>query len=181
MQDLIRRLCLCLAIDVCDSSNFTPEVVITKTGEIVAELQRLRTKLSTTCDSLHTCESELLATRTTSCAEKQRMQQQMESLQSHVQELENRCHQTERDLQATRDRLAECDNNGDKLREELRGFESRCCRLQNTIDRLQNDRLQYLRNVASIVSLPEPCETLIKDKVRDIVNDNQMLQSVVCQ
>lgn len=52
------------------------------------------------------------------------------------------------------------------------------CRLQNTIDRMQNDRLQYLRNLSSIVSLPDPCETVIKDKVRDVVNENQALQSV---
>lgn len=175
---MIRRLCLCLGIDVCDSTNLTPELVISKAAEIVAELQRLRTKLTTTCDSLHNCESELLATKTTTCTDKQRLQQQIESLQTHSQDLENRYRQAERDLQLTRDQLTECENNGDKLREELRGFESRCCRLQNSIDRLQNDRLQYLRNLASIASVPEPCETLIKDKVRDIFNDNQALQTV---
>lgn len=153
-------------------------MVVSKAAEIVAELQRLRTKLTTTCESLHSCEAELVGTRTTACAEKQRMQQQLESLQSHSQDLESRCRQSERDLQLTRERLAECEGNGDKLREELRGFESRCARLQNSIDRFQNDRLQYLRNVASIVAVPEPCETLIKDKVRDITNDNQALQTV---
>lgn len=177
---MIRRLCLCLGIDVCDANNLTPELVIAKAAEIVAELQRVRTKLTTTCDTLHNCESELMATRTTACAEKQRLQQQIESLQAHAQDMEARCRQAERDLQLTRDRLTESEGNGDKLREELRGFESRCCRLQNTIDRFHNDRLQYLRNLASIVSLPEPCETMIKDKVRDIVTDNQSFQTVSC-
>lgn len=152
--------------------------MVAKAGEIVNELQRLRTKLTTTCDNLHTCESELLATRTAACNDKQRLTQQVESLQAHTKDMENRCRQAERDLQLTRDRLSECETGGDKLREELRGFESRCCRLQNTIDRLQNDRLQYLRNLSSITSLPEPCETMIKDKVRDLVNDNQALQTV---
>lgn len=170
-HDLVRRLCVCLAIDVSDTTNLSPELVVTKTGEIVSELQRIRNKLASTCESLHGCEAELLQTRTAACNDKQR-------LETHLQELEARCRQSDRDLQAVRDRLAESENVGDKLREELRGFESRCCRLQNTIDRMQNDRLQYLRNLGSIVSAPEPCETLVKDKVRDVVNENQALQSV---
>lgn len=171
MQELIRRLCVCLAIDVSDSTNLSSELVIAKTGEIVGELQRVRNKLSATCESLHSCEAELLQTRTAACNDKQRQD-------LHLQELEARCRQNERDLQSVRDRLVESESTGDKLREELRGFESRCCRLQNTIDRMQNDRLQYLRNLASIVSLPDQCETLIKDKVRDVVNENQTIQSV---
>lgn len=172
MQDLIRRLCVCLAIDVSDTANISPELVVAKTGEVVAELQRARNKLASTCESLHNCEAELLQTRTAACSDKQRQD-------AHLQELEARCRQSERDLQAVRDRLVESESTGDKLREELRGFESRCCRLQNTIDRMQNDRLQYLRNLQSIISLPEPCEALIKDKVRDVVNENQALQSVI--
>lgn len=168
---MIRRLCVCLAVDVSDASNLTPELVVAKTSEMVADLQRTRTKLAGTCESLHGCEAELLQTRTAACNDKQR-------LESHLQELETRCRQSERELQAVRDRLGESEGTGDKLREELRGFESRCCRLQNTIDRMQADRLQYLRNLASIVSVPDQCETLIKDKVRDIVNENQTLQSV---
>lgn len=171
LQDLIRRLCVCLAIDVSDATNLSPELVVAKTGEMVADLQRLRNKLASTCESLHTCEAELLQTRTAVCNDKQRQD-------LHLQELEARCRQTERDLQTVRDRLVESESTGDKLREELRGFESRCCRLQNTIDRMQNDRQQYLRNLASIVSLPDTCETVIKDKVRDVVNEHQALQSV---
>lgn len=178
LQDLIRRLCVCLSIDVCEAKSLSPEAVVAKASEIVAELQRMRTKLTSSVDSLHNCEAELLATRTGACNDKQRLQHQIESLQSHVQDLETRCRQAERDLQLTRDRLAECETGGDKLREELRGFESRCCRLQNTIDRMQNDRLQYLRNLASTIGAPEPCEVLIKDKVRDVVNENQTLQTV---
>lgn len=179
LQDLIRRLCVCLSIDICDATSLSPEAVIAKAGEIVAELQRMRTKLTTNLDALHNCEAELLATRTGSCNDKQRLQQQVESLQSHIQDLETRCRQSERDLQLTRDRLTESETGGDKLREELRGFESRCCRLQKTIDRLQNDRLQYLRNLATVVTVPEPCEALIKDKVRDLINENQALQTVI--
>lgn len=168
---MIRRLCVSLAIDVSDATNLSAELVVAKTGEVVGELQRARNKLSSTCESLHSCEAELLQTRTAACNDKQR-------LDVSIQELETRCRQSERDLQAVRDRLLESEGTGDKLREELRGFESRCCRLQNTIDRMQNDRLQYLRNLASLVSLPEPCESLIKDKVRDVVSDNQALHSV---
>lgn len=173
---MVRRLCVCLAIDVSDTTNLSPELVVTKTGEIVSELQRIRNKLASTCESLHGCEAELLQTRTAACNDKQR-------LETHLQELEARCRQSDRDLQAVRERLVESENVGDKLREELRGFESRCSRLQNTIDRMQNDRLQYLRNLTSIVSASEPCqsvcETVVKDKVRDVVNENQALQSVI--
>lgn len=46
------------------------------------------------------------------------------------------------------------------------------------MDRLQGDRLQFLRQVASIINAPEPCETLIKDKLREIVNHGQVLHTV---
>lgn len=178
LQDLVRRLCLCLGIDACESSHLTPETVVTKATDVVAEVQRLRTKLSTTCETLHNCETELLNTRTASCSDKQRLQAQVEALQALSQDLENRSRQAERDLQITRDRLAECDLTGNKLREELRGFESRCCRLQNNLDRFQNDRLQFLRNISAIVCVPEPCETLIKDKIREILTENQSQHTV---
>lgn len=178
LQDLVRRLCLCLGIDPCESNQLTPETVVAKATDIVAEVQRLRTKLGTTCETLHGCEAELLNTRTTACSDKQRLQAQVETLQALSQDLETRCRQAERDLQITRDRLAECDVSGNKLREELRGFESRCCRLQNNLDRFQNDRLQFLRNIASILCVPEPCETLIKDKIREILLENQSQHTV---
>lgn len=63
--------------------------------------------------------------------------------------------------------------------EELRGLESRCHRIQNNMDRVQHDRLQFLRQVASIINVPEPCETLIKDKCRELTNHNQVLHSVI--
>lgn len=175
---MIRRLCVCLAIDICETPNLSPEIIVAKAGEIVNELQRLRNKLTEKAASLHECEAELLAARTTACNEKQSSQQQIESIQSHAQTMESRCRQAERDLQIVRDRLGECETGGDKLREELRGFESRCCRLQNTIDRMENDRIQYLRNLASIVALPEPCESMIKDKVRDMATVNQSMENV---
>lgn len=178
LHDLIRRLSLCLGIDVCDAAHLTAETVITKASEIVAELQRLRSKMTATCESLHTCESELLNTRTAACSDKQHLQQQVESLKSHAQDIEGRYRATERDLQIAKDRLAECDVNGNKLREELRGFESRCCRIQNTLDRFQNDRLQFLRNISGMICVPEPCETLIKDKIREIVGENQSMHTV---
>lgn len=144
----------------------------------MAELQKLRAKMAATCESLHTCESELLNTRTSACADKQHLQQQVESLKAHSQDMEGRYRASERDLQITKDRLAECEVNGNKLREELRGFESRCCRIQNTLDRFQNDRLQFLRNISTMICVPEPCETLIKDKIREITNENQSMHTV---
>ena len=62
--------------------------------------------------------------------------------------------------------------------EELRGFESRCCRLQSSLDRVQNDRLVVLKNIGSILNVSEPCESLIKDKVREIMNENQTMHNV---
>lgn len=60
----------------------------------------------------------------------------------------------------------------------MRGFESRCCRLQSSLDRVQNDRLQFLKNIGSIINVAEPCESLIKDKVREIMNENQTMHNV---
>lgn len=62
--------------------------------------------------------------------------------------------------------------------EELRGFESRSCRLQSSLDRVQNDRLVFLKNIGSIINVAEPCESLIKDKVREIMNENQTMHNV---
>lgn len=64
------------------------------------------------------------------------------------------------------------------LAEELRGFESRSCRLQSSLDRVQNDRLVFLKNIGSIINVVEPCESLIKDKVREIMNENQTMLNV---
>ncbi|XP_058060025.1 coiled-coil domain-containing protein 170 [Anopheles bellator] len=181
LQDLIRRLCLVLGVDVCDGAHLTPDCVLSKAGETVSEVQRLRAKLSGTCENLSSAESELISTKASASAEKSRLHTQIEALQSLAQGLEGRCRQAERDLQVTRDRLAECEVNGDKLREELRGFESRCCRLQNSYDRLQTERLQFLRTIATIVGVGEPCENNVRDKVRDITNHNQVLHDQVAQ
>lgn len=176
-HELIRRLYLCLGIDVCDSTHLTGEVVHSKAAELVSEVQRLRNKLTATCETLHACETELLSTKSAACTEKQRLQLQIESVQSLMQELEGRCRQSEREHQLTRDRLTENEVSGNKLREELRGFESRCCRLQNTLDRFQNDRLQFLRTISGQLCVAEPCETLIKDKIRDLMAENQSQHS----
>ncbi|XP_058451467.1 coiled-coil domain-containing protein 170 isoform X3 [Malaya genurostris] len=179
LQDLIRRLCLCLGIDVCEGAHLTAECVLNKAAETVAELQRLRSKLAGTCEHLTSTEAELITAKTTASTEKTRLQTQIEGLQSLSQGLESRCRQAERDLQVTRDRLAESELNGDKLREELRGFESRSCRLQNNTDRMQTERLQFLRTLASIVGVNEPCENNIRDKVREITNHNQTLHDQI--
>ncbi|XP_055596525.1 coiled-coil domain-containing protein 170-like isoform X2 [Uranotaenia lowii] len=181
LHDLVRRLCLCLGVDVCDSTHLTPECVLAKAGETVAELHRLRSKLSGTCEHLSSTEAELITTKSTASAEKTRLQTQIDGLQSLAQGLEGRSRQAERDLQTARDRLAESEVCGDKLREELRGFESRCCRLQNNLDRFQTDRLQFLRTMASIVGVQEPCENNIRDKLRDLMNHNQSLHDQLTQ
>ncbi|XP_041777055.1 coiled-coil domain-containing protein 170 isoform X3 [Anopheles merus] len=181
LQDLVRRLCLVLGVDVCDGAHLTPECVLAKTGETVSEVQRLRAKLAGTCENLSSTESELLSTKAAASAEKTRLHTQIEGLQSLAQGLEGRCRQAERDLQVTRDRLAECEVTGDKLREELRGFESRCCRLQNSYDRLQTERLQFLRTIATIVGVSEPCENNLRDKIRDLTNHSQALHDQVSQ
>lgn len=116
LQDLVRRLCLLLGVDVCDGAHLTPECVLAKTGETVSEVQRLRAKLAGTCENLSSTESELLSTKAAASAEKTRLHTQIEGLQSLAQSLEGRCRQAERDLQVTRDRLAECEVTGDKLR-----------------------------------------------------------------
>uniref|UniRef100_A0A1B0CQC2 Putative myosin class ii heavy chain n=1 Tax=Lutzomyia longipalpis TaxID=7200 RepID=A0A1B0CQC2_LUTLO len=174
-HDLLRRLCLCLGIDVCDNTILSPDVVLTKAGEIVTELQRLRTKVTATCETLTNTESELLAVKNTTTSERQRMQSQVDALKSLTEDLESRNRQLEKELHMTRDRLTDNELCGDKLREELRGFESRCGRLQNNLERFQHDRLQFLKHIANVIGVPEPCETLIKDKLKDIVGHNQQL------
>lgn len=177
LHDLIRRLCLCLAIDVCDSNHLTADTVLNKTQELVADFQRVRTKMANATESLNGCESELISVKTAAASDKQRLGLQLESMQSMNKEMEARLRQAERDLQINRDRLTDSDVGGNKLREELRGFESRCSRLQSTLDRLQNDRLQFLRGLSNVLCVPEPCETLIKDKVREICAENQAQQT----
>jgi len=207
LQEMIRKLCCCLGMDVCEPAHLTPECIITKTNDVVNELQRLRSKLASTCENLTSCESELHGLRNASATERSHLNAQIESLKTITTGLEARCKSTERDLQLTRDRLTETDMGADKLRgakgfaklctnqwigsitfilflspphqtEELRGFESRCCRLQSSLDRVQNDRLVFLKNIGSIINVPEPCESLIKDKVREIMNENQTMHNV---
>lgn len=43
---------------------------------------------------------------------------------------------------------------------------------------MQNDRLVFLKNVGSIVNVAEPCESLIKDKTREIMNENAAMHNV---
>lgn len=195
--DMIRKLGCILGLDVSDNSHITSDCVLTKSNDVVNELQRLRSKLAATCESLTSCESELHSLRNASTTERSHLTAQIESLKTITTGLEARCKSTERDLQLTRDRLTETDMGSDKLRgesspcvrfdflirpsihaEELRGFESRSCRLQSSLDRVQNDRLVFLKNVGSIINVAEPCESLIKDKVREIMNENQTMHNV---
>lgn len=180
LLDLKKRLCLSMGIEICNESHtdVSSDIIVTKATDVVDEVQRLRHKLTSTCDSLHSCESELLAARTEFCAEKQRLQQQIENYQMTNRNIELRCKQFENDLKLTRDHLAECQNERDALREELRDFELRCNRLQTTVDMFESEKTQFLQCLASMISLPEPCETMIKEKIRSIWHENQSLQSV---
>jgi septal ring factor EnvC (AmiA/AmiB activator) len=114
--DLIRKLGCVLGMDVSDSSHITPDCVLTKTNDVVNELQRLRSKLAGTCESLTTCEAELHGLRNSSTTERSHLNAQIESLKTITTGLEARCKSTERDLQLTRDRLTETDLGADKLR-----------------------------------------------------------------
>lgn len=179
LHDLIRRMALCLGMDVCETAHVPDAgLVLSKAGEMVTELQKMRMKVTASCETISNCEAELLNLRGASVSERQRMQSQLDGLQSLNQDLESRIRQMEKELLMTRDRLTESEVGSDKLREELRGFESRCGRLQNNIDRFQGDRLQFLRSVAATLNVNEPCETLIKDKLRELVAHHQQLQNV---
>jgi myosin heavy subunit len=114
LGELVRKLACCMGMDVND--NLTPDCVLTKTNDIVNEVQRLRSKLSATCESLTSCESELHNMRNASNTERCNLMAQIESLKTITTGLEARCKSTERDLQLTRDRLTESDMGGDKLR-----------------------------------------------------------------
>lgn len=178
LHDFTRRLGLSLGMDVCETTHLSPDTVLSKAGEVVTELQKMRHKVTSSCETITSCEAELLNLRSSSVSERQRMQSQLDGLQSINQDLEGRIRQMEKELLMARDRLTESEVGGDKLREELRGFESRCGRLQNNIDRFQGDRLQFLRSIASTISANEPCETLIKDKLREMVAQHQQMQNV---
>ncbi|XP_037711203.1 coiled-coil domain-containing protein 170 isoform X1 [Drosophila subpulchrella] len=180
LHDLLRRLSISLGMDVCDgnqNSHATPECIISRAEEVMVELQRTKAKVSSTCDTLSSCENELLNLKSLANIEKQRLTAQLDGAGNHNHELEGRCRQYERDLQIQRDRLTESEINGEKLKEELRGFESRCHRLQNNLDRIQGDRLQFLRGLSNLLNVPEPCETLIKDKLRETLAENQAMHA----
>ncbi|XP_017856863.1 PREDICTED: coiled-coil domain-containing protein 170 [Drosophila arizonae] len=174
-HELLRRLSACLGLD--ENVHASAECVVSRVEELVIELQRAKAKVTSTCETLSSCENELLNLKSLANIEKQRLSAQLDGAGNHNHELEGRCRQYERDLQIQRDRLTESEINGEKLKEELRGFESRCHRLQNNLDRIQGDRLQFLRNLSHLVNVPEPCETLIKDKLRELLGENQALQA----
>ncbi|XP_017481608.1 PREDICTED: coiled-coil domain-containing protein 170 isoform X2 [Rhagoletis zephyria] len=178
LNDLLRRLATCLGVDLCENAHLTPECVLNRAEEVMTELQRTKAKASSTCDTLSSCENELMNLKSLANIEKQRLSAQLEGMTNHNHELEGRCRQYERDLQLQRDRVTETEISGEKLKEELRGFESRCHRLQNNLDRTQSERLQFLRCLANQLNVPEPCETLIKEKVREILTDNQAMHQV---
>ncbi|XP_011213618.3 coiled-coil domain-containing protein 170 isoform X1 [Bactrocera dorsalis] len=175
LNDSLRRLATCLGVDLCENVHLTPECVLNRAEEVMIELQRTKAKASSTCDTLSSCENELMNLKSLANIEKQRLSAQLEGVTNHNHELEGRCRQYERDLQLQRDRLTESEISGEKLKEELRGFESRCHRLQNNLDRIQGERLQFLRCLANQLNVPEPCETLIKEKVRDMLGENQTM------
>lgn len=120
LLELVRKLACCLGMDIND--NLTPDCILSKTNDVVGELQRLRSKLSATCESLTTCESELHNMRNASNTERCNLMAQIESLKTITTGLEARCKSTERDLQLTRDRLTETDMGADKLRGEISFF-----------------------------------------------------------
>lgn len=123
LGEMVRKLGCILGLDVSDSSHITSDCVLTKTNDVVNELQRLRSKLAATCESLTACESELHGLRNSSATERSHLTAQIESLKTITTGLEARCKSTERDLQLTRDRLTETDMGADKLRgENLRCF-----------------------------------------------------------
>ncbi|XP_058980874.1 coiled-coil domain-containing protein 170-like [Musca domestica] len=177
--DFLKRLSICLGMEACDSATLTTDCVIARGEELMTELQRTKAKLASTCDTLSSCENELSNLKSLSNIEKQRLTAQLDSTTNHEHELESRCRQYERDLHLNRDRLTESEINAEKLKEELRGFESRCHRLQSNLDRVQSDRLSFLRSLANTLNIPEPCETLIKDKTREILNDNKAMHSQI--
>uniref|UniRef100_A0A1A9WL34 Coiled-coil domain-containing protein 170 n=2 Tax=Glossina brevipalpis TaxID=37001 RepID=A0A1A9WL34_9MUSC len=148
LNDFLKRLGLSLNMEGCESAHLTTECVLTRVEELMADLQRMKAKIAATCETLSSCESELLNLKTVSNIEKQRLMAQLESINNHEHELEVRCRQYERDLQIQRDRFTEVEIGAEKLKEELRGFESRCHRLQGNCERVQNDRLQFLRTLA---------------------------------
>ncbi|XP_075151132.1 uncharacterized protein LOC142225242 [Haematobia irritans] len=179
MCDFLKRLSNSLGMEPCDSAQLTPDCVFARTEEVMTDLQRTKAKLSSTCDALSSCENELTNLKSLANIEKQRLTAQLDSTTNHEHELEARCRQYERDLHINRDRLTESEINAEKLKEELRGFESRCHRLQSNLDRVQNDRLTFLRCVANTLTIPEPCETLIKDKLRELLNDNKAMHAQI--
>lgn len=178
LNDSLRRLATCLGVDLCENAHLTAECVLSRAEGVMIELQRTQAKASATCDTLSSCENELLNLKSLANIEKQRLSAQLEGVTNHNHELEGRCRQYERELQLERDRLTELEISGEKLKQELRGFESRCHRLQNNLDRTQGERLQFLRCLANQLNVPEPCETLIKEKMRDMLSENQTMHMV---
>lgn len=179
LNEFLRRLSISLGMEACENAHLTPECVVGRVEELMTELQRTKAKVTSTCDTLSSCENELLNLRSLANIEKQRLTAQLESSSNHEHELESRCRQYERDMHMQKDRLTEAEMNMEKLKDELRGFESRCHRLQANLDRVQNDRLQFLRCIANQMNLSEPCETLIKNKLREILNDNKNMHEVI--
>lgn len=178
LNELVKRLSISFGMEACDNAHLTTDCILNRAEELMTELQRTKAKVNSTCDTLSSCENELLNLKSLANIEKQRLTAQLESASNREHDLESRCRQYERDLQMQRDRLSESEINAEKLKDELRGFESRCHRLQTNLDRVQTDRLQFLRCLANHLNLSEPCETLIKDKLRELLNENKNMHEV---
>ncbi|KAM7352326.1 uncharacterized protein ACRADG_004909 isoform 2-T2 [Cochliomyia hominivorax] len=179
LNDFLRRLSICFGMEVCENAHLNTECIFARAEELITELQRTKAKVNSTCDTLSSCENELLNLKTLANIEKQRLSAQLESAGNHEHELETRCRQYERDLQMHKERFSESEMNFQKLKDELRGFESRCHRLQTHLDRVQNDRLQFLRCLANHLNLTEPCETLIKDKLVKFLDETRSLHEQI--
>lgn len=147
MAELVRKLGCIMGLDVSDTSHITADCVLSKANDIVNELQRLRSKLASTCESLTNCEAELHSLRNASGTERSHLTAQIESLKTITTGLEARCNSSERDLQLTRDRLTETDMGADKLRGGIR-FMSRYYSIRFSIRHYQklsaNPKLHFV-------------------------------------
>ncbi|XP_068907810.1 coiled-coil domain-containing protein 170 isoform X2 [Tenebrio molitor] len=194
LQDLVRRLSVALGLDLAESAHLTPESVVHKASELVQETSRLRSRANNIHDNLATTELDLRTCRENldrtiadkECVQRQSAAQVLEidRLRQEKESLEMQHRVMERDLNELKEKLSFSNRSLGSASGNIAQQEGTICQLRDElkireekIQRLQSENRHTLESLAILLSTPsrfvESLEATIKDRIRDILNDNK--------
>ncbi|XP_023287530.1 coiled-coil domain-containing protein 170 [Orussus abietinus] len=194
LQDFVRRLAHALGAEFCESTHHTPDVVIHKAEELVQEVNRLRTKCTNMETHLAGLEADFRSCRDTLDrvgAEKEQLQRQvttdlvdLDRLRQEKECLEMQCRVAEREVNELRDKLVNANRSITNATSNISNQEALICQLreelkckEEKVQRTHNENRHILESLAILLSSPnrfvESCENAIKDRIRELLNDNK--------